>query len=136
MFALVRDVARYPQFMPWCSAGHVRPAIDGPDVDEARIDLSYLGVRSHFTTRNEHRFPGSIVLTLVDGPFRQLRGSWEFRPLREDACKVSLELEYRFAPGLLGKAIAPVFEHIASSLVDAFARRAEALYGEPGKPHP
>jgi len=41
---------------------------------------------------------------------------------------VHLNLHYDFAPGLLGRAIAPVFETIAGSLVDSFTRRAEALY--------
>jgi len=43
---------------------------------------------------------------------------------------VSLELEYGFAAGIFGRAIAPVFEHVANSLVDAFAGRARDLYGD------
>lgn len=137
MFALVQDVAKYPQFLPWCCAsrmhpaaphGKQAPALAPEQVIEARVDIAYLGVRSHFTTRNVQRFPESIELTLVDGPFRDLRGTWTFRALREDACKVTLELHYRFAAGLLGRAIAPVFDRVANSLVDAFARRAQDLY--------
>ncbi len=128
MFALVRDVAQYPQFLPWCPSSHVRPLGDSGDV-EARVDIAYLGVRSHFTTRNVHRFPGCIELHLVDGPFRELRGQWRFLALQADACKVSLGLEYRFGAGLLERIIAPVFERITNSLVDAFAARAQQLYG-------
>jgi len=128
MFDLVRDVEKYPQFLPWCAASAVRPQPD-PDVVEARVDLAYLGVRSHFTTRNVHRFPEAIELTLVEGPFRELRGVWSFQGLGDDACKVTVELTYRFAAGLLGRMIAPVFERIANSLIDAFAARAQALYG-------
>ncbi len=129
MFALVQDVVRYPQFLPWCTASQVWPQ-EAPGIIKARIDLSYLGVTSHFATRNEHHFPDRIGLTFVDGPFRQLQGQWTFLPLRADACKVTLDLQYRFAAGILGRAIAPVFEHIANSLVEAFATRAQQLYGE------
>jgi ribosome-associated toxin RatA of RatAB toxin-antitoxin module len=134
MFALVRDVDRYPQFLPWCPSTQVRPlaagaAADAADQVEARVDIAYLGVRSHFTTRNTHHLPGSIELALVDGPFRSLSGRWTFLALGASACKVTLELEYGFAAGLLGRAIAPVFERVANSLVDAFAARAEELYG-------
>jgi len=129
MFALVQDVAQYPKFLPWCSASHVRPQ-PNKDVVEARIEITYMGVYSHFTTSNAHRFPESITLTLIDGPFRELRGEWSFRALGEDASKVSLELHYRFSAGVLGRAIAPVFERVANSLVDAFAARAQDLYGE------
>jgi ribosome-associated toxin RatA of RatAB toxin-antitoxin module len=128
MFDLVRDVEKYPQFLPWCAASTVRAQPD-PSVVVARVDLAYLGVRSHFTTRNVHRYPESIELNLVEGPFRELRGLWSFQGLGEGACKVTVELTYGFAPGLLGRLIAPVFERIANSLIDAFAARAQALYG-------
>jgi len=128
MFELVRDVASYPQFLPWCPSAGVRPAAD-PGTVEARVDIAYLGVRSHFTTRNEHQAPDWIRLSLLDGPFRDLRGTWHFAALGPDACKVTLELEYHFSAGLLGRAVAPVFEKVANSLIDAFAARAQALYG-------
>ena len=126
MFELVAAVRDYPSFLPWCAATHVRPRRDG--LIEATVEIHYRGVRSRFTTCNENRTPDSIRMTLVDGPFRRLSGDWQFQPLREDACKVHLNLHYDFAPGLLGRAIAPVFETIAGSLVDSFTRRAEALY--------
>jgi ribosome-associated toxin RatA of RatAB toxin-antitoxin module len=136
MFALVRDVPRYPEFLPWCPSAHVQAAAEAPapgqpidDSVQARVDIAYLGVRSHFTTRNTHHFASAIDLSLVDGPFRALRGRWTFLALGPAACKVSLEMEYGFAAGLLGRAIAPVFERVANSLVDAFAARAQDLYG-------
>ena len=136
MFALVRDVAQYPKFLPWCAASHVQPPVDAPSgapSDEetfvARVDIAYMGVRSSFTTRNVHHGCETIDLTLVDGPFRYLHGRWSFQPLREEGCKVTLDLHYRFAAGLLGRVVAPVFEHVANSLIDAFARRADQVYG-------
>ena len=130
MYELVRDVSRYPEFLPWCPSSHVEvpPHEDGGRVLQARIDMAYLGVRSSFTTRNVHQFPESISLELVDGPFRSLQGHWRFRALGDEGCKVTLELEYRFAAGLLARMVAPVFERVAGSLVDAFAARARQLY--------
>jgi ribosome-associated toxin RatA of RatAB toxin-antitoxin module len=126
MFDLVAAVSDYPGFLPWCASTHVRPRRDGRI--DATIEIRYRGVRSRFTTCNENRAPESIVMTLVEGPFRRLSGNWQFRPLGEDACKVQLHLHYDFAPGVLGRAVAPVFDGIAGSLVDSFTRRAEALY--------
>jgi ribosome-associated toxin RatA of RatAB toxin-antitoxin module len=126
MFALVAAIKDYPKFLPWCAGTHVRPRHDG--LVDATIDIHYRGVRASFTTCNENRAPESIQMSLVDGPFRRLTGNWQFRPLREDACKVHLQLHYDFAPGLLGRAIAPVFDGISSSLIDSFTRRAEAIY--------
>ncbi len=126
MFRLVEQVDDYPAFLPWCPAAHARPMPDGSV--EATIEIAYRGVRSGFTTRNESQFPISIQMALVDGPFRRLTGHWHFLELPQESCKVSLQLQYQFAAGVLGRLVAPVFEAIAGSMIDAFARRAEALY--------
>jgi ribosome-associated toxin RatA of RatAB toxin-antitoxin module len=124
MFRLVEDVAEYPKFLPWCPAASVHPLPDG--AVEATIEIAYRGVRSSFTTRNVSHYPDSIHLEFLRGPFKLLAGRWAFQGLAPDACKVSLQLHYQFASGLLGRLIAPVFESIAGSMVDAFARRAES----------
>ncbi len=127
MFRLVERVDDYPQFLPWCPAAHARPLPDGSV--EATIEIAFHGVRTRFTTRNVSDPPREIRITLVDGPFRRLTGRWQFLELPEQSCKVSLLLQYQFAGGPLGRLIAPVFDSIAGSLIDAFARRAESQYG-------
>ena len=127
MFDLVQDVESYPQFLPWCAGSKV--ASDHEGGVDASVDIAYRGIRTRFTTRNQHRYPQQIRLALIEGPFRSLNGQWNFVALRAAACKVQLVLDYQFAGGLLGRAIAPVFDAIADSLVDSFARRAEQLYG-------
>jgi ribosome-associated toxin RatA of RatAB toxin-antitoxin module len=127
MFELVARVEDYPAFLRWCDGTHVRPRPDG--TLDATIDIRYRGARSRFTTRNRHEPHSRIALELVEGPFRRLSGEWTFRQLRADACRVHLSLHYQFAAGLLGRAIAPAFEVIATSMVDSFTRRAEALHG-------
>ncbi len=126
MYSLVAAVKDYPEFLPWCAGAQVRPRSDG--LVEATIEIHYRGVRSRFTTCNDNRPAERIGMTLVDGPFRRLTGSWQFKALGDDGCKIHLLLHYDFAPGLLGRAIAPVFEQIAATLVDSFIRRAETLY--------
>jgi len=127
MYGLVADVRSYPRFLPWCSGTHVRPKHEGEV--QATVDIHYRGVTTSFTTLNAHDAPREIRMTLIDGPFRRLVGQWTFTPLRDDACKVHLRLHFQFASGLMGRAIAPVFEGIANSMVDAFSRRAETVYG-------
>jgi ribosome-associated toxin RatA of RatAB toxin-antitoxin module len=66
----------------------------------------------------------------VDGPFSRLDGGWRFTGLAGRGCKVELNLHYQFSSRILEKLIGPVFSHIADTMVDAFARRAERVYGE------
>jgi ribosome-associated toxin RatA of RatAB toxin-antitoxin module len=126
MFSLVERVEDYPSFLPWCGGTDVQRHEDGSMT--ATVQIAFRGIQQSFTTHNEHEPGRRITMTLRDGPFSHLRGEWRFTPLRADACKVEFDLEYRFAVGLLGRALAPVFDHIARSFVDAFVQRAEALH--------
>lgn len=131
MFALVADVTRYPEFLPWCSEGAVLE--EQGDVMVARVGMSISGIRKSFTTRNTHDDQRSIRLELVDGPFSQLDGNWEFVALggpEQKACKIVFTLNYAFSSRTLEALVGPVFDKIAGSLVDAFVKRADQVYGE------
>ena len=125
MYALVADIERYPAFLPWCGGASISEQSDGTVL--ATVQIDFRGLRQSFTTRNRNREPESIDMELAKGPFRRLQGQWRFTALKDTACKVEFRLDYEFAAGLLGKALAPIFGHIAGSMVDAFVRRADAL---------
>jgi ribosome-associated toxin RatA of RatAB toxin-antitoxin module len=127
MFALVERVEDYPKFLPWCGGVEVRQREENKLV--ATISIHYHGVRQTFTTENINTPPTSIKITLKEGPFKHLDGTWTFKPLRADACKVDLDLHYEFSSKLLEQIIGPVFNMIANSFVDSFCKRAEAVYG-------
>ena len=129
MFELVDAVERYPEFLPWCS--HARVKARDSEFTVAEIGVSYRGIRKSFTTRNRKHPPLSMTLELVEGPFRRLDGEWRFTRLAENACRVDFRLGYEFSGGLLDRLFAPVFNHIAESMMDAFMRRADQLYGTP-----
>ena len=126
MFDLVVDVASYPQFLPWCDQTHILNTEE--DGMTARIGMAFGGLHKSFTTRNTH-IPGrQVQLSLIDGPFKQLDGVWNFIPLGEEqACRVELKLSYSF-DSVFGALVGPVFDRIAATLVDAFVKRAEAVY--------
>jgi len=131
MFALVADVARYPQFLPWCSEGVVLEESEGGMV--ARVGMSIGGFKKAFTTRNRHVADERIELQLVDGPFSNLDGVWSFKPVgdaSQRACRIEFTLNYGFSSSTLAALVGPVFDKIAGSLVDAFVKRADQVYGE------
>ncbi len=131
MYALVTGVDHYPQFLPWCD--HAKVLSHVQDTMEAEVGILFSGVRQSFVTRNTH-VPGSRVdMQLVKGPFSQLHGQWNFYVLGDGsqrACKVELLLNYGFDNPALAKVVGPVFDKIAGSLVDAFVKRAQQVYGE------
>ncbi len=128
MFDLVADVAKYPEFMPWCGGTTVHRH-DEKGM-EASITISIAGVKQTFTTRNDHDYPGLITFHLVNGPFSTLTGNWEFHELDKNACKVVYIMEYAFSSRTLEAVVGPIFNRIASSFIDSFTQRAQTVYGE------
>lgn len=127
MFALVDRVEDYPKFLPWCGAVDVRQREENKLI--ATLHINYHGIKQHFTTENENAAPASMKMKLVDGPFKHLDGTWTFKALRSDACKIEFDLRYEFSSKLLEKVIGPVFGKIANSFVDSFCQQAEKAYG-------
>ena len=128
MFALVDDVTSYKEFLPWCGGSEELSRV-GDEV-KASVMISHSGLNKTFTTLNRSQKNKMIEIKLVNGPFKHLYGFWRFDSLSEDACKISLDLEYEFSNMMLAIAIGPVFNHIANSMVDSFCQRAEAIYGK------
>ncbi len=126
MFNLVNDFPSYPEFLPWCRSSKVISQNEGELCGE--LEVARAGIRQSFSTCNQ-LFPyETIKISLKEGPFKELRGSWNFTPLRADACKVELELEFEFSGRLINKAFGTVFNQIANTLVDAFCKRANEVY--------
>ena len=125
MYALVNDVERYPEFLDGCSKVDLIEST--VTAMTARLYLSKAGLSYQFVTRNTLLADEKITLELQDGPFDYLRGSWVFTPLRDDACKVEMALEFGVS-GLKGKALSGLFSPIAGNMVDAFCKRADNIY--------
>jgi len=131
MYTLVTNVTEYPNFLPWCDHAAVLEQ-DGEGM-LAEIGIAFSGVRQTFVTRNRHTEPSRVELKLVKGPFSNLDGQWDFLPLgagSQRACKVELALTYGFSNETLSRLVGPVFDRIASNMVEAFVKRAQHVYGE------
>jgi len=134
MYRLVTDVARYPEFLPWCEKAEEFEVHEAGMT--ARIHLAYAGVRHAFTTRNTHQPDRQLHMSLVDGPFSELDGTWDFLPVgpagddTTKACKIEFDLRYAFSSRPLEVVLSPVFDKVANTFVDSFVKRAEQVYGE------
>lgn len=126
MFDLVRDINRYAEFLPWCS----QAAILQETADEiiGQIEINHLGFRQAFSTRNQLNPPHHMSLELQEGPFKTFHGNWQFQSLGNEACKVSLTLQFAFSNFLMQAAFGKTFEQIANTLVDSFCQRARYIY--------
>ncbi|WP_339860046.1 type II toxin-antitoxin system RatA family toxin [Pseudohongiella acticola] len=128
MYALVNDIEKYPSFMHGCQSAEVLSRTETEVV--GKLTLGRAGMYYTFTTRNELVPDQSMDMSLLEGPFRRFSAIWRFDALADDACKVSLSMEFEWAGGLLGMAMEKLFQHSANTLVDELVNRAHALYGK------
>ena len=127
VFALVNDVASYPQFVPGCAAAEVLSATDYEIIARLRVHRGPLS--TELTTRNTPRPPGEIGLELVSGPLRSLQGTWKFSPVGSNGCRIELQLQFEFSNALKAALLEPLIEGVATSMVRAFVSRAQQADG-------
>ena len=94
----------------------------------AAVDVSKAGISKTFTTRNTLTDNQSILMHLVDGPFKKLIGGWKFTPLSQDACKIEFQLDFEVTNKLIELAFGRIFKELALNMVQAFTMRAREVY--------
>lgn len=120
VFAIVADVAKYPEFLPWCLAARVRPETDASF--EADIVIGFKMVRETFTSRVDLHPPDTIDVTYTRGPMRHLNNRWHIEDA-EGGCIVDFKLDFEFKSILLQKLIGPLFGEAVRRMVAAFEKR-------------
>lgn len=128
MYVLVNDIAKYPEFLPWCKA--VKILVQKPEEIVAGITMGGVGLEKSFTTANRLVPDQRVEMALLEGPFSHLKGLWVFQVLGEQGCKISLDMEFEISNKILRLSLSPVFTKIVNNLVDAFIERARKLYGQ------
>ena len=127
MYDLVNDIENYPHFMKGCMAARIISQTEDELIGE--LTLREGGFRHSFTTRNKLTSGRQIEMQLVEGMFSQFKACWKFNALTEEACKVSLQMEFEFDSGVLNFALEILFNSSANNLVDAVVKRAQFIYG-------
>lgn len=126
MFDLVNDIERYPEFLPWCSGTRILNRHE--NIIEGEISISKGGFQKNFSTRNTLDYGKKMTVELLDGPFSHLSGEWNFLALREDASKITLDLDFEMSGMLANLAFGAVFNQICNTMVSSFTQRAKEVY--------
>ena len=126
MFDLVNDIESYPKFLPWCRGSRIIKRDE--NVIEAELSIAKGGFHKNFSTRNTLEFGQKMTVELLDGPFLHLTGEWNFLPLRDDASKITLDLQFELSGKLASLAFGAVFNQICNTMVSSFTQRAKEVY--------
>ena len=127
MYAVVSDVEKYPQFLPWVLALRVLSRRENGLT--AEMAVGYGALRERYTS-DVKLDPAirRIDVTQIKGPFRTLENHWQFTPQGE-GCEIAFSILFEFKSRLLHSVAGAKFEKVMLKMADAFEARAAALSG-------
>jgi coenzyme Q-binding protein COQ10 len=128
LYALVADIERYPEFLPWCVAARLRER--RPDLVVVDLVIGFKMFRERFTSRVTLDPPRQIDVTYAEGPFRYLNNHWSFTPV-PGGCRIDFFVDFAFKSRLMQRVIEMLFGEAVRRMVGAFEKRAHDLYGGP-----
>ena len=126
LYALVLDVQKYPQFLPWCLAARVKSQTESELTADLIIGFNMF--RETFTSYVEFNSDKlEIDVRYAEGPFKHLTNNWKFLP-HEDGCEIDFYVDFEFNSRLLQSVIEALFTEAVRRMVRAFETRADKLY--------
>lgn len=141
LFDLVLDIAKYPEFLPWCTAARIRERTDTQIL--ADLAIGYKLLNETFTSQVVFKRPESISVEYKDGPFKYLRNNWKLSDAKDPvnpknpvtqlanqpATQIEFDVDFEFRSSLLDAAFQKVFHKAVHKMVSSFEARADELYG-------
>ncbi len=127
MYDLVADVAKYPDFLPWCVATRVRSVKD--NVMLADMVIGFKMIREKYTSEVTMDPEREVKIVYKNGPFKYLNSHWRFTPDEEKGgCTIDFFVDFEFRSALLQKVMGAVFNEAVQLMMSAFEKRAVELY--------
>ncbi|MBT6415940.1 type II toxin-antitoxin system RatA family toxin [Candidatus Puniceispirillum sp.] len=128
LYALVLDVQKYPQFLPWCLAARVKSQNESELTADLIIGFNmFRETFTSFVEFDSNKF--EINVRYAEGPFKHLTNNWRFL-LHEDGCEIDFYVEFEFNSRLLQSVIETLFTEAVRRMVRAFETRADELYNK------
>lgn len=132
IYAIVADVERYPEFVPWCAGlrilSHERTSWG--EVLLAETLVGYKALRERYTSRVELEPARRIDVEQTKGPFRQLENHWRFAAA-PGGCRVDFSIAFEFRSRILGRVAGAALGLVMMQMTHAFEARARALSNVP-----
>lgn len=131
LFAIVADVEKYPEFLPWVSASRVIERT--PEYFIAELLIRFKGFSQKYSSKvtlkpaKNPNEPYFIDVELVSGPFKHLSNKWGFYPYKDEGTEVTFDLDFKFISLFFEKMIGLMFEKAVLKMSEAFEKRADEL---------
>jgi len=130
LFAIVADVEKYPDFLPWCSAARVYSR-DG-NTFLADLVISFSGFTERYTSLVTVSPPdstgiASITAALEKGSFKRLDSKWSMQKITAESTRVDFFVDFEFKSKILDKLMGSMFTSATKQMMQAFQERADKV---------
>ena len=133
MYAVVADVEKYPEFLPWVTRLKIVRRLSDT-VFDSEMRVGFAGLSERYVSRVIlDPVARTIDVFKTDegpggrGPFRQLENHWRFTPKAEATCEVAFAIAFEFRNALLNMVAGRAFQTVMMQMSSAFEARAKAL---------
>jgi coenzyme Q-binding protein COQ10 len=127
LFAMVADVERYDEFLPWVVAVRVRSSSEVETV--ADLVVGFNAFKERFTSKVVKQRPDRITVDYVEGPLKYLHNEWQFLPARDGGTDLCFSVDFAFKSRIFEALAGQMFDRALRRMTSAFEQRAAALYG-------
>ncbi len=127
LFAMVADIEKYDEFLPWVVAVRIRSSSDDETV--ADLVVGFNAFKERFTSRVTKQAPDLITVDYVDGPLKYLHNEWRFTPAADGGTELGFAVDFAFKSRLFETLAGSMFDRALRRMTSAFEQRAAALYG-------
>lgn len=126
LFALVNDVERYPDFLPYWK--NVQILEKAEHHQRVQMDLSKGMLKQRLVTQNTEEYPHQIHMSLIEGPFSHFEATWRFKPLIAGGSEIRYTMAFEIGQGLLKSLLEPFFGALMETMMDSFLQEAKKRY--------
>jgi len=132
IFDVVLDIAKYPEFLPWCDKVVISNIKD--DSLSAILYIKFLKISVNYTSdimflKPTQNNSGYIKSISNNGPFKHLYNNWIFEYIDNNHTMTSCITEINFKSYILQKTFGKVYRNKQEKIILAFEKRLERLYG-------
>ena len=117
LFDIVKDIEKYPEFLPWVVAARILEHKD--NIIIAELKVKYKLFRSSYVSKVTLLPKKEIIVELVDGPFKHLNNHWKF-----SNNLVEFMLDFELRSKFMEDLISSEFDYYANKMMQAFEKRA------------
>ena len=130
LIAMVLDIEKYPEFVPWCIEGRVHHKNESEDLitfnGDLKVGKSFLN-ETFFSQVLYYKEKDKIIVTNLNGPLKYLKNEWTFKEIN-NATQLEFFIDFELNNPILNAIMKKSFKLGLNKIAKSFEERAVTLY--------